>query len=300
MKIVVILILFLLPVIVLGQNKNTIAVLELDPIGISLDEAKIISSRLRTDLFNTNKYIVLEREKMEDILNEQGFQLSGCTSNDCVVEAGQLLGVKQIVAGNIGKVGSLITLTIRLIDVQSGRILKTATEDCKCEIEDVILYSVKNVVKILSGETPDSKNYTNNNKNMINNNFSRYSLIESKKKSPISAAFLSFLFPGLGQYYVGPYSSGKESNIYLRGILYSAGFVVMGTTLYSMNSGEQTTDARDGLLMSYGLFALISMVDAVISSKLYNSDLESNIKLSLKNYDYSPSDNLVLNLKYVF
>ncbi len=87
-----------------SQVRSTIAVMELEEAGLSKTDAKVITSRLRTDLFNTKKFIVLERERMEDILKEQGFQLSGCTSSECVVEAGQLIGVQQMVAGEIGKV----------------------------------------------------------------------------------------------------------------------------------------------------------------------------------------------------
>lgn len=105
--------------LLLAQDKQTIAVLDLDAEGLSRSEARIISSRLRTDLFNTSTFTVLERDKMEDILQEQGFQLSGCTTNECVVEAGKLIGVRHIIAGNIGKLGKLYTINIRLIDVES-------------------------------------------------------------------------------------------------------------------------------------------------------------------------------------
>lgn len=161
---------FLFPITVFSQSLNTIAVLELDPVGISKNETKIISSRLRIDLFNTNFFTVLEREKMEDILTEQGFQLSGCTSDECVLEAGQLLGVKKIVAGSIGKVGNLFTISIRLIDVETGEVIKTATEDCLCGIEDVLTKSVKNVAQILSGKKLSSSNYSTATENKTEKN----------------------------------------------------------------------------------------------------------------------------------
>ena len=75
-----------------GEDKITIAVLELNPAGVSSVEAQIFSDRLRTDLFNTGNFIVLEREKVNEILSEQGFQTSGCTTNECAVEIGKLIG----------------------------------------------------------------------------------------------------------------------------------------------------------------------------------------------------------------
>jgi len=156
-KIYFILILFLIfNTLVFGQDKERIAVMDLDAEGLSGSEARIISARLRSDLFNTGSFVVFERNKMEDILKEQGFQLSGCSSNDCIVEIGKLIGVQKIVAGNVGKIGNLITINIRLIDVESGEVTKTANDDCDCEIETVITRSVQKVAYELA-EMPVSE-----------------------------------------------------------------------------------------------------------------------------------------------
>ena len=80
-----------------GQRVN-IAVLDLDPTGVSAEDSRFLSDRLRTELFETGSFQVIEREKMEEILSEQGFQNTGCTSVECAVEIGQLLNVNRIVA----------------------------------------------------------------------------------------------------------------------------------------------------------------------------------------------------------
>ncbi|MDP8207573.1 MAG: CsgG/HfaB family protein [Candidatus Electryonea clarkiae] len=75
---------------------------------------KTLSDRLRLELLNTGRFLVIERNAMEDILVEQGFQLSGCTSDECAVQMGRLLGVDRIVAGSVGRVGethSVILMT---------------------------------------------------------------------------------------------------------------------------------------------------------------------------------------------
>lgn len=145
-----------------AQNKINIAVLDLDGEGVTESEARIISSRLRTNLFNTNKFSVIERDAMDQILKEQGFQQSGCTTSECAVEVGKLLGVRLIVAGEIGKLTDLYALSIRLIDVESGKILRTATEDCECSIKEVLTESVKKVSEILSGEKVQEVSYQEN------------------------------------------------------------------------------------------------------------------------------------------
>jgi len=174
-----IIILFLFSTLIIAQDKASIAVLELEPVGLSHNEAQVLSNRLRTELFKTDKFTVLERDKMSEILIEQGFQLSGCTTNECVVEAGKLIGVKQMVAGNIAKIDNLFTLDIRMIDVETGKVIKTATEDCECELKDVLTNSIRNVARSLAGlkvddKTANVKSYQTNNMNNSNAGLSEW------------------------------------------------------------------------------------------------------------------------------
>jgi len=80
---------------------------------------------------------------MQDILTEQGFQQTGCTSSECLVEAGRLLNVHQIVGGSIGRAGELYTVELRLIDVESGQIISVAYEDIKGDLGDVLTSRIR-------------------------------------------------------------------------------------------------------------------------------------------------------------
>jgi len=120
-----------------GQRIN-IAVLDLDPTGVSAEESRFLSDRLRTELFETGEFQVVERGKMQEILNEQGFQNTGCTSVECAVEIGQLLNVNRIVAGALGKIEDIYSISLRMIDVQTGAIIKTATEDFEGKLSEVL------------------------------------------------------------------------------------------------------------------------------------------------------------------
>lgn len=83
---------------------------------------------------------------MNEILKEQGFQLTGCTSSECLVEAGQLLNVEQMLGGSVGKIGNTYTIEIRLIDILTGKILAMATEDIEGKIDDVLKIGISNAV----------------------------------------------------------------------------------------------------------------------------------------------------------
>jgi hypothetical protein len=122
------------------QKKETIAVMSLKgSSGITKDEAELLSDRLRAELFKTGMVDVMEREQMSEILKEQGFQQSGaCTNESCLIEMGQILGVKKLVSGSIGKIGSMYLLNLRLIDIKTAKISKSVSEDIKGDLEDVV------------------------------------------------------------------------------------------------------------------------------------------------------------------
>ena len=135
--------------------KPHIAVLNLDAVGVSEDVALTLSDRLRNELAQTNAFVLVERNQMDKILQEQGFELSGCTSDACAIEAGRLLNVQEICVGSVGKVGNLYTVSLRLINVETGQVIKTVSEDCPCPIEAVLTRSMHNVALKLAGLLPN-------------------------------------------------------------------------------------------------------------------------------------------------
>lgn len=131
--------------------QKMIALADLSAQGVDPSASSIISDRLRNDLFAVGHFTVIERSQMEQILKEQGFQQSGgCTSDACAVEVGQLLGVQYIAVGSVGLLGKTYTINVRMIDVKTGKIVRIATEDCKCEIDDLLKKSVPNIARQLS------------------------------------------------------------------------------------------------------------------------------------------------------
>ena len=100
--IVLALIFLLIPIMVLAQTggRINVAVMDLEATGgVAETDKRMLSDRLRTELLNTGRFKVIERNSMENILTEQGFQLTDCTSDECVIEVGQLLGVERMIAG---------------------------------------------------------------------------------------------------------------------------------------------------------------------------------------------------------
>tara|TARA_B100000676_G_C17841413_1_gene713124 strand:+ start:22 stop:642 length:621 start_codon:yes stop_codon:yes gene_type:complete len=127
------------------KELKNIAVIDLLGNNISDGETKALSDKLRAELFNTRHFKILEREMLDDVLNEQGLQESGCVSDECVVKIGQLLGVEKIVGGTINKVGETFSTSARIINTSTGTIEKIVSFDYSGPIDELLKKGMRKI-----------------------------------------------------------------------------------------------------------------------------------------------------------
>jgi len=140
----------------IAQQKTVIAVYNLSARAVALTDVSIITDRLRSELIKTNKFDVMERDMMEEILEEQAIQLTGlCDEASCLVEVGKMISVKQMVGGSIGKIGNIYSMQVRLVDVETGKVLKTVEEDYHGSIELLLTNVTPRVARKLAGLTEE-------------------------------------------------------------------------------------------------------------------------------------------------
>ena len=65
------------------------------------DMGDVAADMIVTRLVNSGAFSVIERERLESILQEQGFQLSGQVNPSDVVEIGRLAGVMYLITGSV-------------------------------------------------------------------------------------------------------------------------------------------------------------------------------------------------------
>lgn len=108
---------------------------------VSPADATFVTDYFRGDLVKSEVLNVLDRNNMATILAEQGFQQTGCTDQECAVKLGKILNVQAVVTGNFGKLIDRYVLTIKLVLVESGKIIYSDKESCysQDEIEDMAL-----------------------------------------------------------------------------------------------------------------------------------------------------------------
>jgi tetratricopeptide (TPR) repeat protein len=132
--------------------QETIAVVDFDGKGVSDTDASALTDRLRTELYNSEHFKIVERGIMEEILNEQGFQQSGITSDEYFVEVGRLIGVEKIVGGSVNKVGNMYSVSAKIVSVETGEILKAVSYDHGGKLSDLMKTGMKDVALELVGQ----------------------------------------------------------------------------------------------------------------------------------------------------
>jgi len=134
---------------------ETAAVLDFEGLGITQMEAVALTQRLSGELVNTQAVVLVERGQMSDILEEQGFQQSGCTSVECAVEVGALLGVQKMISGSFGKIGSSYTIEAKMFSVGTGRTEKAVNKTYKGEVDGLITQVELIAWELVGLEPPD-------------------------------------------------------------------------------------------------------------------------------------------------
>jgi len=122
----------------MAEGKQTAAVLDFEGRGISQMEAATLTDRLMSELVNTNAVIMVERNQMNEIMEEQGLQQSGCVAAECAAEIGALLGVQSMISGSFGKLGSTFTVDAKMFSVETGQTTRSVSKTYKGEVDGLL------------------------------------------------------------------------------------------------------------------------------------------------------------------
>lgn len=134
-----------------------VAVMPLDTQGVSGAEASLIADAVASRLLASGTCNVMERTRMDQILREQAFQQSGaCDNNGCSVEMGKVLSVDRVLVGSVGRIGEAWALNLRLVRVETGEVLRSASGRRKGPIADAQQALVEQVVGELTGTRKSS------------------------------------------------------------------------------------------------------------------------------------------------
>ena len=92
------------------------------------DDAKFVIGELEHALLNSNKYKIVDRNRLDEVRKEQRFQLSGDVSDESAVSIGQMSGATIVITGDIASIEANKTLSIKALDVRTGEIITMERE----------------------------------------------------------------------------------------------------------------------------------------------------------------------------
>jgi TolB-like protein len=131
-----------------AAEKISMAVYEFDAAGVPPALGNAVADFIQAGLYETGRFNIIERKKIQQILKEQGFQKTGVTTTEQAVEVGRILNVNNIVIGTVAKIGKRIVITMQLIDVEMAKII--LTDKVECDSEDLLTTAAKKLAEHFS------------------------------------------------------------------------------------------------------------------------------------------------------
>jgi hypothetical protein len=114
--------------------------------------ALILSEALREEIFRMGGFSLVNRENMDQVLNEMGLQQTGLVEERQAVRAGKGLAAVQIVLGQFGVVGSMSVLQVKRIDVETQGTLGIGSLRCAKGREEELLAGLSDLARKLAGK----------------------------------------------------------------------------------------------------------------------------------------------------
>lgn len=141
-------------------DKQRVAVFDPSASGSMIDEGTVVAVReiISSVLVNNDKYTIVERSLIDQILKEQKISNSGAVDADQISELGKLAGANKVILTVLTSAGQRAVLSIRTVDVESASIesQKTKTvafKDLLDEVEPLTLSLIGEEVQISTTNT---------------------------------------------------------------------------------------------------------------------------------------------------
>jgi len=132
------------PLIQYGQQRR-LAVMSFDSPGLEENVARTATYLLESKLGNSPLVELVERNQIQKVLDELQYQQSGLTA-DNAVQVGQHLNAEYMLIGSINKLGNLIIITSKLVNVETAQIEGTREVQCS----NATIETISEMVSILA------------------------------------------------------------------------------------------------------------------------------------------------------
>ncbi len=110
------------------EKKSKIAVIEFSNLRGEVSQfGRYLAEELITRLYLTQKFEVIERQMLKQVLEEHKLNMSGLIDPRSAKELGRILGVDAIASGSVTDLGGSVKVNARLISTETGKIFSVAS-----------------------------------------------------------------------------------------------------------------------------------------------------------------------------
>lgn len=112
-------------------SAQTVAVLGFESDDFCLDSRTgTMSDLLSDELVRIEGITVLELKRIDRVIEEMDFQMSGWTDAKTVKAAGKMLNADCVITGSVSTLGATLYVTARMIEVESAKVVYSAKMTC--------------------------------------------------------------------------------------------------------------------------------------------------------------------------
>ena len=105
--------------------------------GVQTPEAQLVGDALASLLTQTARFNVIDRNQIQAVLQEQGFQASQ-NPNAGLSQAASILAVRKFVTGSLGKLGDNYIFSVKITDVETSGIDLSISRTYDDDLEDIM------------------------------------------------------------------------------------------------------------------------------------------------------------------
>ena len=114
--------------------------------GVQPGEAESVAELISAGLQNTGRFTIIERKRINMLLQEQGFQATQ-GEGDGYAKAAKILAVHWFFAGSVGKLGDNYIINVKMINVETADVKYAWTKTYDDDLEDIHKKFIPNLIK---------------------------------------------------------------------------------------------------------------------------------------------------------
>ena len=118
--------------------KPTVAVFSFEQEGLQQEDYEMFMELLKSELQNTKALIMVDQNQIDEVILEKNYQNRECKSQDCGIEIGKLIGIKNIIVGSLNQVADTCKIQAQLVNVIEGETEKSVEKTHIGDINEIL------------------------------------------------------------------------------------------------------------------------------------------------------------------